>query len=392
MLLSVALPVKSAPSWSRTRALSSARLTLPTTLTASSTPPLLVNARSAPPAHVTVPPVIVPPARRHVPVVAVSGSVAPVLSRLPVRFTVPPLRAKFGRLIPAVVNVPPRFSVELVTFIVPAFAHVPPVVTVAPLAVIVRPAAFVQLAAVRLTVPPGIAVMLPLFVNVVPPPTVSVAPFAASSAPLLTKIVGSTLTVPPEMSAAIVPLLITRLDVPPVKRLLVMRPRPRTAAPGAIVNVLSVFVVPFFAMPTLAVSPVIVIVWPDWSVASCSKLRMEPTPLIVPLPVNRAPFVSRARALKSGKARPPLTTLLLGALLAPANASVPVPLRLIVAPLIVPPLNWYVPAETLIVGATSVPPVWSSVAAGEASVSESMVIGLPSVTVYGTPAAPIVAA
>jgi hypothetical protein len=288
--------------------------------------------------------------------------------------------------------VPPRFSVELLTATVPALTHVPPVVTVPPLAVIVRPAALVQLVVVRLTTLPGLAVTLPLLVNVVPPPTVSVAPFVASSAPLLTKTVGSILNVPPVMSAAIVPSFTTRLALPPVKRLLVMRPRPRTAAPGAIVSVLSVFVVPLRATATLPDSLVIVIVWPAWRVASCSKLRIELTPLIVALPVNRAPSMSRARALNWSMVNPPLTTVPSSTPVLPPNPIVPVPLRLTVPPLIVPPLSEYVPAET-VTGKleTSVPPVWLMVAAGELSVSELSEIVPFKPIVYGEPTAATVA-
>src|SRR5688572_27736756 len=89
---------------------------------------------------------------------------------------------------------------------------------------------------------------------------------------------------------------------------------------------------------------------------------------------------------------PPLTTVPSSTPVLPPNPIVPVPLRLTVPPLIVPPLSAYVPAET-VTGRleTSIPPVWLIVAAGELSVSELSVIVPLSPTVYGAPAAPIVA-
>ena len=69
-----------------------------------------------------------------------SARVLPVLSRVPVRFTVPPVRlnepagagAKMPR--PAVVNEPPRLSVAPdCTLILPVLDQVPAVMSVAPL-------------------------------------------------------------------------------------------------------------------------------------------------------------------------------------------------------------------------------------------------------------------
>ena len=88
---------------------------------------------------------IVPPSRFQEPVAAVKASVVPVLSNVPTRFTVPPLRL----IVPsaASVNSPPRFTVLLVAVIVPAFDHAVllfPRFSVAPVALIVEPAALVQ--------------------------------------------------------------------------------------------------------------------------------------------------------------------------------------------------------------------------------------------------------
>ena len=71
---------------------------------------LLTAVRTLPPLVVIVPPMMVPPATFHPPVRLSSARVLPVLSRVPVTFTVPPVRlnepagagAKMPR--PAVVN------------------------------------------------------------------------------------------------------------------------------------------------------------------------------------------------------------------------------------------------------------------------------------------------
>ncbi len=59
---------------------------------------------------VTVPLRIVPPDRSQEPVLAVKANVFPVLSRVPVRFTVPPLRVSVPK--PAVVKLPPKLRID----------------------------------------------------------------------------------------------------------------------------------------------------------------------------------------------------------------------------------------------------------------------------------------
>src|SRR5262245_7681323 len=83
------------------------------------------------------PPLMVPLLRRHEPVALVSGSVALVLSRVPVILTWPPLvRVNPGRRRPAVVYVPPRFRVLLSIESVPepVMAQAPEKFTMAPVA------------------------------------------------------------------------------------------------------------------------------------------------------------------------------------------------------------------------------------------------------------------
>ena len=71
-----------------------------------------MKTRSAPPARVIVPLVIVPPFNRIDPLCPFSARVEPVLSRFPLRFiVVVPVRVSLLKPIPAVVNVPPMFKV-----------------------------------------------------------------------------------------------------------------------------------------------------------------------------------------------------------------------------------------------------------------------------------------
>src|SRR6185295_13395160 len=73
---------------------------------------------------------VAPPTRFQLPVAALSVRVDPVLFRLPVRFTVALLRMTLPRL--AAVKLPPRFSVESVTEMVPELLHVPSSVRLEP--------------------------------------------------------------------------------------------------------------------------------------------------------------------------------------------------------------------------------------------------------------------
>ena len=117
-----------------------------------------MKTNSAPPDSLSVPLFIVPPARFHEPVVASRASVVPVLSSVPVRFTVPPVRLNVPR--PASVKLPPRFTVELVAVIVPVLLQAlveeldwSPRFSVAPVAVIVE--AFVHVPSSDSVVPAG---------------------------------------------------------------------------------------------------------------------------------------------------------------------------------------------------------------------------------------------
>ena len=111
--------------------------TLPMSRVPSSVTPLkvlllLTAVRTLAPLVVIVPPMMVPPNTFHPPVRLSSARVLPVLSRVPVTFTVPPVRlnepagagAKMPR--PAVVNEPPRLSVApACTFILPVLDQLP---------------------------------------------------------------------------------------------------------------------------------------------------------------------------------------------------------------------------------------------------------------------------
>ena len=109
-----------------------------------------------------------PPANCQEPVVASSARVRPRLSRVPLRLTVPPLRANVPRA--AQVNAPPRFTVEFVALIVPvllqALPEPSPRLNVASVAVIV--AALVQPPSTS-SVPPPVARTVPELVNIPEP-------------------------------------------------------------------------------------------------------------------------------------------------------------------------------------------------------------------------------
>src|SRR5579859_5729654 len=95
---------------------------------------------SALPDSVTVPPTIVPSERFQDS--APSASVVPVFVSVPTRLIVPPVGLKVPKA--AAVNRPPRFTVELLVLIVPAFDHWDdglPKLRVAPVTLIVEPAA-----------------------------------------------------------------------------------------------------------------------------------------------------------------------------------------------------------------------------------------------------------
>ena len=95
-----------------------------------------VAVRDEPLALVTVPFLILPlVARFHEPVEELSVRVELLLSSVPVRFTVPPLRVQVVPLFS--VKLPPRFKVPLLTLMVPVLLQVPPVVKVVPLTFIV---------------------------------------------------------------------------------------------------------------------------------------------------------------------------------------------------------------------------------------------------------------
>ena len=95
-----------------------ARSRLLSAVTPSSVPPALVKTSSAPPLAEYVPFLMVPLERFHEPVAVFNASVVPVLSRVPTRFTVPPLRVNVPRL--ATVKEPPRFTVLSLALMRPA--------------------------------------------------------------------------------------------------------------------------------------------------------------------------------------------------------------------------------------------------------------------------------
>src|SRR5262245_42711133 len=82
-----------------------------------------------------------PPLSTQSPVVGVRATVAPALSRSPVTLMVPPVRVRCAGVTLAVVNVPPRLSVALLTEIAPALDQVPSVVSVALLVALMNPLA-----------------------------------------------------------------------------------------------------------------------------------------------------------------------------------------------------------------------------------------------------------
>src|SRR5262245_53889665 len=149
--------------------------------------PELLNRRLPPAAVVIDPPLITPPLSSQSPVEALSASTVPVLSRNPVRATVPPLRTRRGPVVEAVVNVPSRFSHELLMEIEPELVQLPWRVSVALLTPLTR-AALVQ---VELdppivtvegeTAPSAMAVPALVKVDVL---TLSDPPLIASSVPL----------------------------------------------------------------------------------------------------------------------------------------------------------------------------------------------------------------
>src|SRR4051812_26313919 len=88
---------------------------------------------------------MMPPAKFHEPVAALSARAVPVSTSVPVRLTVPPLRWKLPRA--AGVKPPPRVTVLLVAAMVPWFDHPPELLprgSAAPGAVMAEPAALVQ--------------------------------------------------------------------------------------------------------------------------------------------------------------------------------------------------------------------------------------------------------
>ena len=115
-------------------------------------------------ATLTAPFLIVPPARFQGPVAVLIGKSAPVLSRRPVM-----LKTEFARVmvpIPAVVKLPPKFTVPPIVAIVPVLVHAPPRFNVE--LVSLRLAAFVQFDALIDREPPLIAWIVPWFVQLTP--------------------------------------------------------------------------------------------------------------------------------------------------------------------------------------------------------------------------------
>ena len=110
----------------------------PSTTTPAKVPPVPVPINRAPSLTVTVPPLIVPPARFQDPVIAFSASVVPVLVKVPVRLTVPPERLRVASC--AWVKVPPRFSVLLVALTLPGLVQAPSRVRVPPPSIEIMPA------------------------------------------------------------------------------------------------------------------------------------------------------------------------------------------------------------------------------------------------------------
>jgi hypothetical protein len=102
---------------------------------------LFVATNVDPPLLTTDPLLIVPPERFQLPVVASRVSVLALLLSVPVTFTVPPVRDRPGKLIPPVLNVPPRFKVALLVVMVPAVSlQAPPNDSVVPEAAVTVPA------------------------------------------------------------------------------------------------------------------------------------------------------------------------------------------------------------------------------------------------------------
>ncbi len=134
-------------------------------VTPSSVPPAVVKIISAPALVVTVPPTIFPRRMNQLPVVA--SSVSPdVFVRVPVRFTVPPVRLivpRFGG-----VKLPPRLTVPPASSIVPVFAQLPANVRVAPLEARSVPV-LVQFEAATVRVPPPSESISPSLVRLPPP-------------------------------------------------------------------------------------------------------------------------------------------------------------------------------------------------------------------------------
>src|SRR4051794_40765354 len=145
----------------------------------------------APPLTETAPPWTVPPARFQLPVVVSSARVAPALASVPVRLTTPPLRLKLPN--PATVKLPPRFTVELLSDILPALDQLPEILSVLPppvglgVTLIWAPRALLPVAACSDSVAPLAACIVPLFCQLLPPTRMVPEPSAAM-VPWLTRL------------------------------------------------------------------------------------------------------------------------------------------------------------------------------------------------------------
>src|SRR5262249_20346661 len=163
------------------------------------------------------------------PVLPFNSSVPPVLFRVPVRLMVPPLRVYAPRA--AVLNVPPRFSVESASVIWPVFDQLlPPRASVPPLRA-ARVAALLQPVPLRLNAPPAPATIIPRLRKVPdklpwPPCTVTFGPMVSVGPPATLKVFESlppntTAPTPPrtwsplkDKKPEVVPMKLPRLAVP----------------------------------------------------------------------------------------------------------------------------------------------------------------------------------
>ena len=101
-------------------------------------PALSVRAKTEPPVSVIVPPAIVPPSSRQAPMLGDKASVVPALFNVPVKFTAAPVALNLPTA--AVVNDPPRLTVAALAVIVPALIQLAPrIVNVWPLATVMGP-------------------------------------------------------------------------------------------------------------------------------------------------------------------------------------------------------------------------------------------------------------